>query len=975
MGAGREAGSADIVARIGGRRAVTGAHRPFVMDRPDCVVLVERGHLDVFAVALEGNEPSGRRRFVARVPAGEMAFGAHRVKSAGAGDGTLGLVAVPSQDAVLIEGTRAGLESERFDLDATRWVDEWVTRLAESLAGERAPPRDAELLEANPEVPYRARAALTAQHLDVIWITATATMRSVGRTGDKVEPGDPPHPITERTWVTLEADTTVTGCYTPTAMVRGELWRALDRFAERAIAHAAGREAQQREALAVSRRARSAAQAGALAHATHRLAGVLGESRRTPGRSRKGEATLEAAVWRAAEALGTVNGGAAGPPARRGTIEEIAHAWGLRTRRVRLRGEWWRENGATLIGRTRPGGAPVVLHSDGSGRYRAVEPVTGTAARMTRAGAEAIESTAWALYPGLPERIDGRGTVVRFALEGLGGELGRLGAVGVAGGLAGLVAPVLIGEILVRIIPRAEMALWTAALAALVAVACTRTVLDLVRGWTVLRIEGRVEERLQSAIWSRLIGLPAPFFTAHSVGELAERANAISTAREVLTGAAVQAALGAVFAGASAALLFVYSPGLALAACAAIGAWGAAGWVLARHQLRAQRQAFAAQGRVSGLVFQMLAGVAKIRVAHAESEALARWAECYAEQRTHRLRALGWATAQSVLGAACAPLVLVAVFALTYAGLDADGVPVMGLAAFVTFNAALAQLIGAISVLTTAATTLVNVVPLIERLDPILAAVPERAEGGTDPGDLRGEIELANVTFRYGPEAPNVIDGVSLRIAPGEYVAVVGGSGAGKSTLYRLLLGFERPTSGAVLLDGHDLGSLDIRAVRSRFGVVLQHGQVIAGSIYENIAGMAPLSSEEAWAAARAAALDEDIEAMPMGMRTMLPEGGVGLSVGQKQRLLIARAMARKPRVMLFDEATSALDNRAQTIVQSALRRLGVTRVVIAHRLSAIKDVDRIVVMEQGRIVESGRYDELIGQKGPFAALAKRQVA
>ena len=225
-----------------------------------------------------------------------------------------------------------------------------------------------------------------------------------------------------------------------------------------------------------------------------------------------------------------------------------------------------------------------------------------------------------------------------------------------------------------------------------------------------------------------------------------------------------------------------------------------------------------------------------------------------------------------------------------------------------------------------------------------------------------------------GAAVQAALDGVSFHIKQGEYVAFVGPSGCGKSTLYRLLLGFERPGSGTVFLDGHDLSNLDPTAVRRRMGVVLQNVEIVAGSIYENIAGMSPLSAEEAWAAARAAALEDDIRAMPMGMRTMLPEGGVGLSAGQQQRLLIARALARTPRVVLFDEATSALDNRAQAEVQASLKKLGVTRLVIAHRLSSIRDVDRIYVLDGGRIVESGRYNNLMERDGVFAALSRRQL-
>ncbi len=286
----------------------------------------------------------------------------------------------------------------------------------------------------------------------------------------------------------------------------------------------------------------------------------------------------------------------------------------------------------------------------------------------------------------------------------------------------------------------------------------------------------------------------------------------------------------------------------------------------------------------------MIGGLAKLRVANAESYALARWAQRFAGQKRESLAALRWAAGQHVVAGMFQPLALIAIFASVHYALIRGGKPTFDLAAFLSFNAAFGQLTGAVIGLTTAATTAVGIIPLLERVRPILEARPETADGGIDPGDLKGEIEFANVTFRYSPESPKAIDGISFRIRQGDYVAFVGPSGCGKSTIYRLLLGFEQPDSGTVFLDGHDLSSLDLNAVRGPMGVVLQNGQVVAGSIYENIAGPSPLSADEAWATARAAALEEDIRAMPMGMRTVLPEGGTGLSVGQKQRLLIARA-------------------------------------------------------------------------------------
>ena len=271
--------------------------------------------------------------------------------------------------------------------------------------------------------------------------------------------------------------------------------------------------------------------------------------------------------------------------------------------------------------------------------------------------------------------------------------------------------------------------------------------------------------------------------------------------------------------------------------------------------------------------------------------------------------------------------------------------------------------------------SILQVAPLYKRAKPILEAKPELDETRQEPPDLVGEIEVSRLVFRYGPQAPIIIEDLSFQVAPGEYVAVVGPTGTGKSTLFRLLLGFEKPESGAIYYDRHDLSGMDVQAVRRQIGVVLQDGQIMPGDILSNIVATSALGEEEAWEAARMAGLEEDIKNLPMGMHTFISEGGVTFSKGQIQRLIIARAIVHKPRILLFDEATSALDNRTQAVVMESLENLQATRIVIAHRLSTIIHADRILVLDKGQLVQSGTYEELINQPGLFAQLANRQIA
>ena len=257
---------------------------------------------------------------------------------------------------------------------------------------------------------------------------------------------------------------------------------------------------------------------------------------------------------------------------------------------------------------------------------------------------------------------------------------------------------------------------------------------------------------------------------------------------------------------------------------------------------------------------------------------------------------------------------------------------------------------------------------------PFLETEPEVSDNSEIVTKLSGGIELNNVYFRYTENSPYIVNDLSLKIRAGEYVAIVGRTGCGKSTLMRLLLGFEKPEKGAVYYDGKDLNRLDLRSLRRKIGSVIQSGGLFQGDIYSNIVISAPeLTLNEAWEAAEIAGIADDIRAMPMGMHTIISEGQGGISGGQKQRLMIARAVAPKPKILMFDEATSALDNKTQKQVSEALDSMGCTRIVIAHRLSTIRHCDRILVLDKGSIIEEGSYEELIEKNGYFAELVERQ--
>ena len=965
-----------LIERTAVRRFETGAHRPFLLNDPECFYLVEQGYLDIFSVALNRGEVVGRRTFICRVIEREVAFGAHLGTERE--QVTFGFLAVPAMNAILVEGQRGGITADSFDLTATIWIDQWLLGLSEFLAQKRVPPRDAHLLEADPHVPYRAGASLSTHHADLVWVSTDQPAHLVGRPEIVVHPQDELVPVTDRTWLTLDADAKVSAVHTPGAVATGQLWPAFDRFCARIIdfSHSASSDA----AKAWEQRRWNSYQArrASVARALNGLAMVLGAGTGNEAAAAStGLAPLQHAAKLVLDHQQDTFDARPDVELRRGPNRSpmaLEYTSGLRMREIALTGRWWRRDGPSFVGFTLDE-RPLALLANGGGTYSVVDPDSGAGRAVDAREADVIASYGVVLYAPLPPDVERGTSALARSLRAHRPELWIILAMAVLGALIALVTPMLTGKLLVEIIPRVDTSMWIAALGAMFLGALGSAVFEIVRALSLLRIEGRVDERLQAAIWSRLIALPAPFFRDFTAGDLADRANGISQIRQLLTSATVGALLGGVFSVFSFALLFYYSWSLALVVGAMLLVLIGVTWAFSIGQVRHHRVAFRIQGMIDGIVFQMITGLAKLRVAHAEGYALSLWAERFSAQRRATLAARRWAAGQSAVNSMFQPLASLALFAYIYFALiEGDVQPSFDLAAFLSFNAAFGQLLAATIALTSAVTTVASAIPLFERVEPILAAQPETARGGVDPKELVGEIEFVNVTFRYLAQGPNAVNAISFRIRPGEYVAFVGASGSGKSTIYRLLLGFEDPDSGAVFLDGNDLTNLSLPAIRSRMGVVLQNGQLVAGSIFENIAGSSSLTVDEAWAAVTAAGLDQDIRAMPMGMHTVLPEGAVGLSGGQKQRLLIARALAHRPRILLFDEATSALDNQTQAIVQASLRRISATRVVIAHRLSTIRDVDRIYVLQDGRIIETGHYDELMAREGAFAALARRQI-
>ena len=648
----------------------------------------------------------------------------------------------------------------------------------------------------------------------------------------------------------------------------------------------------------------------------------------------------------------------------------------VRTRKVLLEGTWYVHDSGALLGFLLDDGDetnddrlnPVALIPVRAG-YEIHDARHDAPRLVTAAIAERLHPQAYQFYPQLPDRELKPIDVLKFSARRAYRDIAFVMLVGFGLGSLTTLIPLLTGQVFDNLIPGAERGLLLQLTVVLALVYVGQSLFDVARGLAMMRVQTRMDSTLEAAVWDRLLALPLPFFRQYSAGELASRAAGIGGIREILAGTTLGAILAGLFSVWNFVLLFVIDPGLAAAATVLVFIAIIPAVLATHYGLKRQRSVAALDGRIEGLLLQLLTGITKLRITAAESRAFAVWARLFARRRDADLGAERVFSRISVFQSVYPTLCTVVLYWM----LASSGKMKVSTGMFLAFSTAFGMFLGATLHVIDAGLHSLSVIPMYERAKPILSQRAE-SQGSGLRVDLAGRIELNHVSFRYDPKGPLILDDVSFQIEADEFVALVGPSGSGKSTLLRLLLGFEQCSEGGVYYDGNALSGLDVRGVRKQIGVVMQNSRVMGGDIFSNIVGATGLTQEDAWGAARNAALDKDIEGMPMGMHTVIAQGGGTLSGGQKQRLLIARALAADPRIVFFDEATSALDNVTQATVSESLESLRVTRVVIAHRLSTIRHADRIIVLEKGKIVQMGRFDELVAVEGPFQKLAKRQM-
>ena len=649
-------------------------------------------------------------------------------------------------------------------------------------------------------------------------------------------------------------------------------------------------------------------------------------------------------------------------------LEFCLRPHGIMRRNVRLEEGWYKDSFGPLLAFLKNDETPVALLPKPFMGYWFINPENGKKTTLNGSNAKMFDEDAICFYRPLPLKKLGIPDLIVYMKNCLNtGDYVSLISLTLIGTLFGMlmtgITRALTGFVLDS--GSAELLIGTAAF--MVCAIISSQLTGAIRSLMMNRIEIKTSLSVEAAMMMRVMNLPANFFRKYSSGELSSRYSAVNQLCSLLLGSVFSTGLTSLMSLLYITQIFHYAPALVAPALVIILVSVSISALSTITQMRVNRQIMEQSAKESGLSFALINGVQKIKLAGAEKRAFSRWAKAYSDAAEPIYNPPVFIKANTAITSAIS---LAGTIVIYYLAVQTRVSP----SEYIAFNAAYGAVTGAFASLTGVALSIARIKPILEMAEPILKTEPESAENKKMVTKLNGSIEVSNVFFRYNDSMPYVVDGMNLKIKAGEYIAIVGTTGCGKSTLMRLLLGFETPEKGAIYYDGMDMSKLDLRSLRRRIGVVTQDGSLFQGDIYSNIVISAPyLDLDAAWEAAELAGIADDIRAMPMGMQTVISEGQGGISGGQKQRLMIARAVAPKPRVLMFDEATSALDNKTQKRVSEALDGLKCTRIVIAHRLSTIKNCDRILVLDKGHILEDGTYDELIAKNGFFAELVERQ--
>ncbi len=640
---------------------------------------------------------------------------------------------------------------------------------------------------------------------------------------------------------------------------------------------------------------------------------------------------------------------------------------GILRRKVELLGDWYKHAEGLMLARTKCGTLVVIKPGRFSGCY--YKDSNARTVKINGKHARNFEKDAYFFYKPFAAKKLKISDLGSFMVKSLStADMVFVIAISLLIALTGLVLPYMNKQIFDNIIPSGIKGNIPPIAVLLASVTISASLFAVSKGIILARIRNKISLNVQSAAMMRLFSLPAPFFRRYSAGNLTSRIMTIHALCMVISDTILSIGLSAVFS-----LIYIfqmqrYAPALVLPGLIAIFSVLVFLVLTSLFQLKYAQKSMKISAKLSGLVYALFTGIQKIKLAGAEKRAFAKWSFLYrkgAEISYAPPMFLRLNESFSIV------LTLGGTMALYFFATFSR----VSVADFLAFNVAYGSVSGAIMALSGVAMTAISIKPLMEMVQPIMEQIPENTGNKKIVTSLSGNIEINQVFFRYDENSPPILDNVSLKIKRGDYIALMGKTGSGKSTLFRLLLGFEKPQKGSIYYDGQDLDKLDLSSLRRQIAVVMQGAKLFPGSIFSNIVIGAPWKTmEDAWKAAEISGVADDIRAMPMNMHTMISEGSGGVSGGQRQKILIARALVSEPKILLFDEATSALDNISQRHVCEAIQRFKSTRLVIAHRISTIQDCDKIIVLDDGRIAEEGSYAVLMAKKGLFYEMARRQT-
>lgn len=649
-------------------------------------------------------------------------------------------------------------------------------------------------------------------------------------------------------------------------------------------------------------------------------------------------------------------------------MEFLMRPSGIMRRPVVLDKGWYKDAYGAMLATRKDDGTVVALIPHGMSGYTFFDYKSGTHVKVNSKNEDLIDKDAIGFYKSFPLRKINIMDLAKYIIECMTpSDYVAILIATIVITLVGMITPKINNMLFSDVVTSGSIRVLVSISILLICVSISTALMNVARNLLMGKINTKMNVNVEAATMMRILSLPTDFFKKYGSGELLSYSEHISGLCEILVSIVLSTGLTSLFSLVYISQINAYAKALVIPALCVITATVLQILVITLLQMNLNRKRMKHEAKESGLVYALISGIQKIKLTGAEKRAFAKWGNLYAEGAKLEYSPVKILSVSNTINLMIS---LIGTAVIYYMAIISN----VGVADFYAFNVAYGMVMGAFTSLAGIALQIATIKPVLEMAKPIMDAEPEVSEGKKVITRLSGGIELNNVSFRYNENMPYVIDDLSLKIRPGQYVAIVGSTGCGKSTLMRILLGFEKPQKGAVYFDGQDINTIDLKSLRQKIGSVLQNGKLFQGDIYSNIVISAPkLTLNDAWEAAELAGMAEDIRNMPMGMNTIISEGGGGISGGQKQRLMIARAIAPKPKILMFDEATSALDNITQKHVSESLDRLKCTRIVIAHRLSTIKQCDRIIVLDKGKIVEDGTYEQLIANKGFFAELVERQ--